>query len=199
LAVLVAGYRQSSLIANHTVPFLLFGILLNDLSVPGQATTAAEGIFGETDLKVSAFKLPAFLSAILVALLGLAVALLWPNGSTGSRDIGCAKVPQGRGNDICHALSASMEWTWLGHAIVSPGWRVTWTGLGRVYCQEKITAVDLPMLEALKRGPDWRLQDGADGLVHLISGRRGDTEPENSIFNPENPGYILKNGCDQLK
>jgi hypothetical protein len=31
-----------------------------------------------------------------------------------SRDIGCANVNSGRGKDICNALSASIEWTWMG-------------------------------------------------------------------------------------
>lgn len=113
-----------------------------------------------------------------------------------SRDIGCAKVDSGRGKNICNNLSASMEWTWMGHAIISPGWRVTWDGLGRVYCHEKITAADIPVLESLKRGSDWRLEDGADDLIRLTmnSGGKG-IEDENSIFNPKNASYILKGGC----
>jgi hypothetical protein len=146
-------------------------------------------------------KLPAVLSALFaVALIALALALCWPSGYMASRDIGCAKVHSGCGNDICNAISASMEWTWMGHAIVSPGWRVTWAGLGRVYCREKIAATDLPVLEELKRGSDWRLRDGADDLIRLVSSNGGNgTESENSIFNPKNPDYILKNGCAGLK
>jgi hypothetical protein len=146
-------------------------------------------------------KLPAILSAFFAAaLIALALALCWPSGYMVSRDIGCAQVHSERGNDICNALSASMEWTWMGHAIVSPGWRVTWAGLGRVYCREKIVVADLPVLEALKRGSDWRLQDGADDLIRLVSSISGNgTESENSIFNPKHPDYILKNGCERLK
>jgi hypothetical protein len=54
----------------------------------------------------------------------------------------------------------------------------------------------LPALEHLKQGSDWRLQDGADGLIRLIGSANGrPAEPENSIFNPANPQYILKGGC----
>lgn len=87
----------------------------------------------------------------------------------------------------------------MGHAIISPGWRITWAGLARVYCREQITATDLPLLEALKKGSDWRLQSGADDLIRLVSSKSGNgTEPENSIFNPKHPDYILKNGCGRL-
>jgi hypothetical protein len=116
------------------------------------------------------------LALFAAALIASVLILCWPSGYMASRDIGCGKVNSERGKNICNALSASMEWTWMGHAIISPGWRVTWTGLGHVYCREKITDADLPVLEMLIRGPDWRLKDGA-------------------IFNPENLDYILKNGC----
>jgi len=113
-----------------------------------------------------------------------------------TRNIGCADVTPGRGKQICQDLSESMEWTWMGHAIVSPGWRVTWKALRRVYCREKTTAADLAVLETLKMGSDWRLQDGAEELIRLVRSSGGQTdESENSIFNPTNPQYILKDGC----
>jgi hypothetical protein len=89
-----------------------------------------------------------------------------------------------------------MEWTWTGHAIISPGWRVTWNALRRLYCREKINRTDLTALETMKRDSDWRLEDGADELIRLVGGSGGaSTEPENSIFNPANPHYVLKDGC----
>ena len=139
--------------------------------------------------------------AILVLVAGIIVVVLlmaWPDQKMISRDIGCALVTPGRATAICQSLSESMEWTWMGHAIISPGWRVTWNALRQVYCHERITAADLPALENLKRGSDWRLQDGADGLLRLIGSTSGQTaEPENSIFNPSNPQYILKGGWAQ--
>lgn len=135
--------------------------------------------------------------ALLVAgVIGLVLVMAWPDKKMISRDIGCAKVTLGRGNEICRALSDSMEWTWMGHAIISPGWRVTWNALRRVYCREKISAADLTALEAMKVGSDWRLQDGADELIRLVGSRSGRAnEPETSIFNPTNPLYLLKDGC----
>jgi len=126
----------------------------------------------------------------------LLLVMIWPDKRMVSRDIGCANVSSERGKEICQALSDSMEWTWMGHAIISPGWRVTWKSLRRVYCQEKPSAADLAVLERLKQGSDWRLQDGADGLLRLV---RSDSDPtyesENTIFNPTNAQYILKGGC----
>jgi hypothetical protein len=133
---------------------------------------------------------------VVASVITVVLVMSWPDKKMISRDIGCAKVPTGRGSEICRALSDSMEWTWMGHAIISPGWRVTWNALRRVYCREKIDAADLTALEAMKAGSDWRLQDGADELIRLVGSRGGTTdEPGNSIFNPKNPYYILKDGC----
>jgi hypothetical protein len=94
-----------------------------------------------------------------------------------------------------------MQWTWMGHAIVAPGFRVTWDGLARVWCATHITDADLPALEALRRASDdWRLESSASNLILILKNRDGaGGEPENSIFHPKNPSYILRNGCAKLK
>jgi hypothetical protein len=75
----------------------------------------------------------AFVSEILAAgLPALVLALWWPSGYMMSRDSGCTEVRLARGKEICRALSDSMEWNWSGHAIISPGWRVTWQGVRHV-------------------------------------------------------------------
>ena len=129
--------------------------------------------------------------------LALAAALCWPSGYMIHRDIGCAKAESPRGREICEAISGSMEWTWLGHAIISPGWRLGWNGMRDVYCGQKIGEADLPVLEGLRRGArDWRLESGAGNLITLIENRDGKGgEPENSVFNPKNQQYILRGGC----
>jgi hypothetical protein len=113
-----------------------------------------------------------------------------------SRDIGCAKVQSGPERDICRALSEALEWTWRGHAIIAPGWRLTWPGLRQVYCGERIAAGDISALETLARGSDWRLEGGAGNLLRLVAASAGTSdEPETSIFNRRNPDYLLKDGC----
>jgi len=139
------------------------------------------------------------LIALAVALLGIALSLSWPNGYMTSREIGCDKVDQLRAREICKSVSDSMEWTWMGHAIISPGWRLTSDGLRRVYCTEKIKESDLPTLESLKRASDWRLQTAAEDLIRIVTNIGGTgTEPDNSIFSPKNTDYILKDGCREF-
>jgi hypothetical protein len=132
----------------------------------------------------------------IITLLALAAALCWPSDYMMSKDIGCAKAKTARGKEICAALSESMEWTWMGHAIVSPGWRVTSDGLRQTYCRTHVTAADIPALKELAKSTDWRLESSAGNLITLIENANGKgPEPENSIFHPKNAEYVLKGGC----
>lgn len=136
------------------------------------------------------------LAFFFIALLAIAAALCWPSDYMMSKDIGCATASDARGKEICAALSESMEWTWMGHAIVSPGWRVTSNGLRETYCRTHVTAADIPALKELAKATDWRLESGADNLITLIENADGKgAKPENSVFHPKNGHYILKGGC----
>ena len=114
-----------------------------------------------------------------------------------SRDLGCAAVSDIRGGVICRRLQREMQWTWTGHAIISPGWRVTFQSVVRTYCGEKVGYKDVRSLEALRQSSrDWRTESGADFLLRLVRNIDGSAhEDVNSIFNASNPSYILKGGC----
>jgi hypothetical protein len=114
-----------------------------------------------------------------------------------SRDLGCAAVSDIRASVICRRLQREMQWTWTGHAIISPGWRVTFRSVVRTYCGEKVGSKDVKSLEALRRSStDWRTESGADFLLRLVRNLDGSAhEDAGSIFNAHNPSYILKDGC----
>jgi hypothetical protein len=82
-----------------------------------------------------------------------------------------------------------MERTRMGHAIVSPGWRLTWRGLAHVWCTLQITGADMPVLQDLRQtSSHWRLEEGADDLMRILKNRGGTgDEPENSMFNRRTP------------
>jgi len=114
-----------------------------------------------------------------------------------SRDLGCPGVPDERGRMICRRLQQEMEWTWTGHAILSPGWRVTFQSVRRTFCAAGISDRDISALEALQQTTrDWRAQSGADFLLRLLRNSNGSAhEDVNSIFNAANPSYLLSGGC----
>lgn len=114
-----------------------------------------------------------------------------------SRDVGCSLIESGRLQDICSAFSSHMEWTWFGHSVVSPGWRVTWDTVAKVYCELKISKDDTGGLKTLEmHAQDWRLEGGANSLIRILENQDGKgREDESSIFNPKNSSYILKNKC----
>src|SRR5712692_9568490 len=123
--------------------------------------------------------------------------------SLNSRDIGCAEVAPGRLRQICDAVSASLTWQWMGHAVIAPGYKPSFKGIRNVYCELKIGKDDVKILQILRQYdpkrkwlPDWRLESGADMLLQIVANLDGTgDEPENSIFSPKNSSYILKDGC----
>ena len=109
-----------------------------------------------------------------------------------TRSLGCeAYSSSPRALRLCCGLERDLEWSWWGHATVSPGWRIGWDGVRDVYCREHVGSADLDALTTLSRGAKSQLQNGAEFLLHLL---KGDPEPT-SIFNPQNPQYVLREGC----
>ena len=138
-------------------------------------------------------KQPAFIGIVMI---GLGLLIVWPNFSSSiSHGMDCPG--QGRAADICHAVDKNLEWEWLGHAIIAPGWKPNWGTVRRVYCAMAINDSDLPLLRHLSLdAKDWRMQTVAGDLVLILENLNGKgQEPGNSIFNPRNPDYILKDGC----
>jgi hypothetical protein len=132
----------------------------------------------------------------IVLLLGIAVYGLLPDPGMGSRNLGCDKQP-GRAQAICRRLEHEMQWTWAGHAIISPGWRVTFKSIVRTYCTERVGPADIPALQTLRQTTkDWRAESGADFLIRLVRNKDGGgDENMTSIFNPANPSFIFRDGC----
>src|SRR5579871_5350219 len=116
-----------------------------------------------------------------------------------SRNIGCAQITGAREREICKSVSDALEWEWFGHAIIAPGWRVTYQTARDAYCKIHIVAADLPLLDGLKNKPvngDWRLATGSGYLARILKSTDGTgNEPAWSVFSTDNPRYILKGGC----
>ena len=134
-----------------------------------------------------------FAGATVMLVLGVMWIFGWPSPGMTTRKLSCARQADPRARQVCIALQEHMEWTWFGHAIVSPGWRVTFRTVREVYCGLSVSASDVPAIENLRKSAtDWRLQDGAQELIWLLDGA---SQPPTSIFNPSHPQYLLKDGC----
>jgi hypothetical protein len=107
------------------------------------------------------------------------------------RDIGCAEVAAGRSRQICERIAASLTWQWMGHATIAPGYKPSFEGIRKVYCEMKVGKDDVETLQGLttynpkrKWLPDWRLESGAGMLLRIVVNRNGNgNEPENSTRN----------------
>jgi hypothetical protein len=101
----------------------------------------------------------------------LAVANAYALDSLYSRNLSCSRFSAARERQICEALQREMEWTWTGHAIVSPSFRVTFGTARRVYCALSLSGEDtatlVNMIVALERKPD-----GAMASAQALNGTR---------------------------
>ena len=120
-----------------------------------------------------------------------------PQAGISSRNLRCAAIADARAQTICQRLQQEMQWTWMGHATIAPGWRVTFESVRRTYCAKKIGPQDIAALDRLRQTTkDWRAEGGAEFLLRLVRNKDGSgDEGITSIFNPANPSFILKNGC----
>jgi hypothetical protein len=134
---------------------------------------------------------------VLVAFASLVLYGLWPDESLRWRDLKCASILDARAQAICRRLQQEMQWTWFGHAIIAPGWRVGFETIRRTLCAEHVNLEDVSALEVLRGSTrDQRAELGTDFLIRLVRNKDGKgDEPVNSIFNPRNPAFILKRGC----
>jgi hypothetical protein len=108
------------------------------------------------------------------------------------RSLGCAAYAgDARAGELCTRLERGMQWTWMGHALPAPGWRITRDTLRRVWCEARLGPSDAPALRTLSRARDGRLEGAAGSLLHLIA----QDEPENSILNAHHPQFVLRQGC----
>ena len=116
-----------------------------------------------------------------------------------SRNLDCGKQIDTRVHAICSSIESHLEYTCCGHAIIHPEFRPTWTTVAAVWCEQRIGPEDAQTLRALSSASDWRLAQAAEDLFRLLTGRDryGVAEPENNIFHPANPSYLLKNGCSR--
>ncbi|MEH6471928.1 MAG: hypothetical protein V7752_11810 [Halopseudomonas sp.] len=63
-----------------------------------------------------------------------------------SRDLACQQQVSPRAVELCHALQDALAWSWTGHAIISPGFRVDTERVRDLYCRLPVTATDTPAL-----------------------------------------------------
>lgn len=116
--------------------------------------------------------------------------------AAGKRRPDCAGVQPERAREICVAMAASFTWQWTGHASIAPSYKPDLQTIGQAYCRAKLTPADAPALKQLQQSSDWRLESAAGWLLNILDAEEGKSaEPENSVFNPASPHYVLRQGC----
>ncbi len=124
-----------------------------------------------------------------------------------SRDLSCQRWSAARANEICKSLEREIEWTWTGHTIVAPSFRVTFETVRRTYCALSISPQDTPTLVdvvlTLERRPDdsmarTQIVNGMRFLLNLLGKQALDAFPPRDKSWDEQSWQIAKNLREEI-
>lgn len=118
-----------------------------------------------------------------IIIIGLVWLVMWGDFAEWrySKDLHCDSFQNVRQTEICKSLEKYQEYTFTGHAIVSAGYRPTFTTATRAWCELSLTETDLQLLDKLQYelvGHN-ELSTGASMLFNML-----DTK-----LNPETSAY----------
>ncbi|MDH3702613.1 MAG: hypothetical protein OEU46_14995 [Alphaproteobacteria bacterium] len=138
------------------------------------------------------------IAVILVVLFSSAPAA----GSLYSRDLDCETQGSPRARDICTAVEHGLEWTWKGHAIISPSFRATTKTTAGVFCTLTIGPNDTPTLVQMALDTNYRkntqealINNAAGNLLKLLGHRALDQFPDPSTF----PDGVRRSAAKHLR
>ena len=124
-----------------------------------------------------------------------------------SRNLSCKDWTAARSNEICRTLEREMEWTWTGHAIVSPSFRITFATVRRTYCAISVSSQDtaalVDMVLAVERKPgdnmaQAQLLNGARFLLYLLGAEALRAFPEGEKDWDDTSRRIAKNLREEI-
>jgi hypothetical protein len=102
-----------------------------------------------------------------------------------TRELDCERQSSPRAKEICRALESALEWTWTGHAIISPSFRMGLEGMRRVYCTVPITPRDTGLLVEMEFDSDSRtgmrqvqINNGVRWLLSMLGKQALDHFPD---------------------
>lgn len=123
-----------------------------------------------------------------------------------SRNLHCNTMYEdSRSLQICESIQNNQEYEFTGHAIPSAGYKTTFSGVKKTWCELNLSVADKSTLENMSDYPSNydknmsdgynRMQIGIDFLLRIIDGIENSNAPED-IFNPKyGDSYILNGGC----
>lgn len=153
--------------------------------------------------------LPFIVLFVALAPISLVAFYIAAKPSRYSRNLHCESIVSTRAFEICSSLEKFQEYGFFGHAIPAPGYKVSFDTIRNAWCELDIGQSDVPILREMSNLSEWqiaslkisqirdgRIASGADDLLRLYYQVNNlDQEDKNSIFNPTNPSYILRDGC----
>jgi hypothetical protein len=114
---------------------------------------------------------------------------------TSSRSLHCEQERSARKREICDVIADHLKLSWgVGErASLTPAYLLGARALPKVYCELKLGAADLTVLQSMQSDErDARLAAASGELLLLLA---PPADAAHSRYHPSHPQYLLKGGC----
>lgn len=143
-----------------------------------------------------------FLRMIPLVLLTLLWLVAWGDFAEWrySKNMHCEKMQNSREGEICKSIEKYQEYEFVGHAMISAGYRSSFATAKKAWCELSLTESDLMLLKEMQfdhRLPP-QLVSGSEMLFSLLDAKlhpNPDLYPVSGVYSPQSPGYLLKAPC----
>lgn len=144
---------------------------------------------------------------IFAVIFAAAIALLWlvAWGDFAewrySKNLHCMTYQNARRVEICRSIEKYQEYGFFGHAIISAGYRPSFTTVKKAWCELSLTEADLKLLKDMQYDYSLspQLMDGSGMLYSLLNANlnQGSNLYIGSVYDTSSPDYLIKDGCSK--
>lgn len=116
-----------------------------------------------------------------------------------SKNMHCNELKNQRKEEICKSLEKHQEYKLFGHAMFSAGYRSSFAGVKKSWCELQLTQEDLNLLQDMQHdysNPP-QLMTGSYILFSLLDASLNQNPNlySGSFYDPLSPDYLIKEGC----
>ena len=116
-----------------------------------------------------------------------------------SKNLHCAELQNPRKIEICKSIEKYQEYEFFGHAMISAGYRSSFTTTKKAWCELSLTEADFALLEDMRYdyGLSSQLRTGSGMLYNLLD---ANLNPDSnlylgSVYGTSSSDYLIRDGC----
>lgn len=118
-----------------------------------------------------------------------------------SKNLHCMTFQNSRKVEICKSIEKYQEYKLFGHAMFSAGYRSSFAGVKKSWCELHLTQEDLNLLQDMQyeHSHPPQLSSGSSMLFRLLDASLN-KKPDlynGDMYEPSSSNYLIKDGCSK--